>query len=54
MPGSYNQYRSAWTKEEIENNPNRRGFIKVSSNNHTLEYADDTPFSIFQIKFLIL
>ena len=34
----------AWTGDEIEANPNRRGFIRVASNNHTLEYGDGTPF----------
>ncbi len=34
----------AWTDAEIEANPNRRGFIRVASNKHTLEYADGTPF----------
>jgi hypothetical protein len=34
----------AWSDAEIEENPNRRGFIRVASNKHTLEYADGTPF----------
>ena len=34
----------AWTEAEKRANPNRRGFIRVSENNHTLEYADGTPF----------
>jgi len=34
----------AWTESEKEKNPNRRGFIRVASNKHTLEYADGTPF----------
>ncbi len=34
----------AWTAAEIEENPNRRGFIRVASNQRTLEYADGTPF----------
>lgn len=29
---------------EVHNNPNNRGFIRVASNNRTLEYADGTPF----------
>lgn len=28
----------------VSNNPNNRGFIRVASNNRTLEYADGTPF----------
>jgi hypothetical protein len=34
----------AWTEAEKAANPNRRGFIRVESNKHTLEYADGTPF----------
>ncbi len=33
-----------WDGDEIAKNPNRRGFIKSSSNGRALEYADDTPF----------
>ena len=33
-----------WTKQEMEKNPNRRGFIQPTSNGHALEYADGTPF----------
>ncbi|MDB2606706.1 DUF4038 domain-containing protein [Zobellia sp.] len=29
---------------DVSSNPNNRGFIRVASNNHTLEYADGTPF----------
>lgn len=34
----------AWTEAEKKANPNRRGFVRVASNKHTLEYADGTPF----------
>ena len=34
----------AWAEPEMQANPNRRGFIRSSANNHTLEYADGTPF----------
>lgn len=34
----------AWTASEMQENPNRRGFIRSSSNGHALEYADGTPF----------
>lgn len=34
----------AWTKAEKMANPNRRGFIRVAANSHTLEYADGSPF----------
>ena len=47
-PGLDNQNGSFkatdWTEAEKEANPNRRGFIRVASNNRTLEYADGTPF----------
>ncbi len=33
-----------WTTEEIEENPNRRGFIRATANGHAFEYADRTPF----------
>ncbi len=35
---------TAWTEAEKEANPNRRGFIRVAADNHSLEYADGTPF----------
>jgi hypothetical protein len=34
----------AWAKEHIEENPNRRGFVRASDNGHALRYADGTPF----------
>ena len=34
----------AWTDAEKKINPNRHGFIRVAPNQHTLEYADGTPF----------
>ncbi len=33
-----------WTEAEKQTNSNRRGYIRVSDNGHTLEYADGTPF----------
>jgi hypothetical protein len=33
-----------WAEEEKKENPNRRGFIRPTSNGHALEYADGTPF----------
>ncbi|MHC4369654.1 MAG: apiosidase-like domain-containing protein [Planctomycetota bacterium] len=35
---------TAWSQAEVENNPCRRGMIKVSANGHAFEYADGTPF----------
>jgi hypothetical protein len=34
----------AWSKKEIEQNPNHRGFIRASETGHALQYADGTPF----------
>jgi hypothetical protein len=33
-----------WSAEEIESNPNRRGFVRATDNGHALNYADGTPF----------
>ena len=33
----------AWTAEEKQANPNRRGFVRSTRNGHALEYADGTP-----------
>jgi hypothetical protein len=34
----------AWTDEELNANPNRRGFVHATPNGHALQYADRTPF----------
>ncbi len=34
----------AWTDEEKQANPNRRGFLRACAEGHTLQYADGTPF----------
>jgi hypothetical protein len=33
-----------WTKQQIEENPTRRGFLKSTKNGRGLQYADGTPF----------
>jgi hypothetical protein len=33
-----------WTDAEKRANPNRRGFLRPTSNGHALQYADGTPF----------
>jgi len=33
-----------WTEKEIQENPNRRGFIRSTPNGHALQYADGTPY----------
>ncbi|MFA5424420.1 MAG: DUF5060 domain-containing protein [Phycisphaerae bacterium] len=45
LNGQTGEFTAAeWTKEEIQQNPNRRGFIRPSSNSHALQYADGEPF----------
>jgi hypothetical protein len=34
----------AWSGAEIEQNANRRGFVRASTNGHALRYADGSPF----------
>ncbi|HEU4654049.1 MAG TPA: DUF5060 domain-containing protein [Steroidobacteraceae bacterium] len=34
----------AWTDDELNANPNRRGFVHATPNGHALQYADGTPF----------
>jgi len=34
----------AWSRQEKEENPCRRGMVKVSANGHAFEYADGTPY----------
>jgi len=33
-----------WTEKEKKENPNRHGFIQTTSNGHSLQYADGTPY----------
>lgn len=33
-----------WTEQEIQKNPNRRGFVHATPNGHALQYADGSPF----------
>ena len=34
----------AWSRSELEENPNRRGFVRASAGGHALRYADGEPF----------
>ena len=36
----------AWTEEEKQQNPLRRGFLRATPNHHALQLADGTPFFI--------
>lgn len=33
-----------WSESELQDNPNRRGFVVSTANGHALQYADGTPF----------
>jgi hypothetical protein len=35
---------SAWTEEEKQQNPLRRGFLRATANQHALAHADGTPY----------
>jgi hypothetical protein len=35
---------TAWTEEELGQNPLRHGFLRATANQHALEHADGTPF----------
>src|SRR5690606_14177633 len=37
-------FAEAWTAEDIEANPVRRGFLRNTANGRALQYADGTPF----------
>ena len=37
---------AAWTEEEKQQNPLRRGFLRATPNHHALQLADGTPFFI--------
>ena len=41
-PAAFARWRGA--SAELEENPNRRGFVRASENGHALRYADGTPF----------
>ena len=34
----------AWSEEECDENPTRRGFVRTTKNGHALEFADGTPY----------
>lgn len=40
--GKFNAF--PWSESDIAENPNRRGFVRVSENGRGLRYADGTPF----------
>ena len=37
---------TAWSQEELQKNPLRRGFLRPTANHHALEQADGTPFFV--------
>jgi hypothetical protein len=44
LAGSGKFVAVAWNAAQIEENPNRRGFVRSSANGHALRYADGTPY----------
>ena len=45
LNGGSGKFRAVpWAQAQLEENPNRRGFVRASSNGHALQYADGTPF----------
>jgi hypothetical protein len=44
LSGSGTLRAVAWMEAELRENPNRRGFVRATSNGHALQYADGTPF----------
>lgn len=45
LNGKTGKFRAIeWTEAEKHLNPNRRGFIRPTSNGHALQYSDGTPF----------
>ena len=44
LAGSGKFHAVAWSAVELEENPNRRGFIRATANGHALRYDDGTPF----------
>ena len=44
LRGGGNFRAVAWNRDELHDNPNRRGFLRPSPNGHALNYADGSPF----------
>ncbi len=45
LNGKTGQFKAIdWSEKEKRENPNRRGFVRATSNGHALQYADGTPF----------
>ncbi len=44
LAGSGSFRAVAWSPAQLEENPNRRGFVRATANGHALRYADGTPF----------
>jgi len=45
LNGGAGSFRAVdWSRSELDENPNRRGFLRASANGHALNFADGTPF----------
>lgn len=45
LTGGGGKFRAVgWTEAQLAENPNRRGFVRASTNGHALNYADGSPF----------
>ena len=47
LSGRHGEFKAvAWSEEEKEKNPLRRGFLRATANRHAIEQADGTPFFV--------
>ena len=47
LSGRHGEFKAvAWSEEEKEENPLRRGFLRATANRHAIEQADGTPFFV--------
>ena len=47
LNGQQGKFRAErWPESDLRENPNRRGFIRPTSNGHALQYADESPYFI--------
>jgi len=47
LSGRHGEFKAvAWSEEEKEGNPLRRGFLRATANRHAIEQADGTPFFV--------
>ena len=45
LSGKTGRFRAvSWSETELQDNPNRRGYLQATDNGHALQYTDGTPF----------